>query len=162
MITVADTGPTSVAQARPRLPHALPALFFILLFIAALTSSISLLEVVCAYFIDKGWPRAKAAWVLGIVIFAIGVPSAISLTGGLKVAGKDFLDAMDFISSNVLLPLGGVFISLFVGWFWTADARKEVSNNGEHSFGLMEPWMWVCKVLAPVAILYIFITGLKW
>ena len=138
------------------------ALFFILLFIAALTSSISLLEVVCAYFIDKGWPRAKAAWVLGIVIFAIGVPSAISLTGGLKVAGKDFLDAMDFISSNVLLPLGGVFISLFVGWFWTADARKEVSNNGEHSFGLMEPWMWVCKVLAPVAILYIFITGLKW
>ena len=138
------------------------ALFFILLFIAAITSSISLLEVVCAYFIDKGWPRAKAAWVLGIVIFAIGVPSAISLTGGLKVAGKDFLDAMDFISSNVLLPLGGVFISLFVGWFWTADARKEVSNNGEHSFGLMEPWMWVCKVLAPVAILYIFITGLKW
>lgn len=138
------------------------ALFFILLFIAALTSSISLLEVVCAYFIDKGWPRAKAAWVLGIVIFAIGVPSAISLTGGLKVAGKDFLDAMDFISSNVLLPLGGVFISLFVGWFWTADARKEVSNNGEYSFGLMEPWMWVCKVLAPVAILYIFITGLKW
>ncbi len=138
------------------------ALFFILLFIAALTSSISLLEVVCAYFIDKGWPRAKAAWVLGIVIFAIGVPSAISLTGGLKVAGKDFLDAMDFISSNVLLPLGGVFISLFVGWFWTADARKEVSNNGEYSFGLMEPWMWVCKILAPVAILYIFITGLKW
>jgi len=138
------------------------ALFFILLFIAAITSSISLLEVVSAYFIDKGWPRAKAAWVLGIIIFAIGVPSAISLTGGLKVAGKDFLDAMDFLSSNVLLPLGGVFISLFVGWFWTADARKEVSNNGEYSFGLMEPWMWVCKVLAPVAILYIFITGLKW
>ena len=138
------------------------ALFFILLFIAAITSSISLLEVVSAYFIDKGWPRAKAAWLLGIVIFAIGVPSAISLTGGLKVAGKDFLDAMDFASSNVLLPLGGVFISLFVGWFWTADARKEVSNNGEYSFGLMEPWMWVCKVLAPVAILYIFITGLKW
>jgi len=138
------------------------ALFFILLFIAAITSSISLLEVVSAYFIDKGWPRAKAAWVLGIIIFAIGVPSAISLTGGLKVAGKDFLDAMDFMSSNVLLPLGGVFISLFVGWFWTAEARKEVSNNGEYSFGLMEPWMWVCKVLAPVAILYIFITGLKW
>jgi len=138
------------------------ALFFILLFIAAITSSISLLEVVSAYFIDKGWPRAKAAWVLGIIIFAIGVPSAISLTGSLKVAGKDFLDAMDFISSNVLLPLGGVFISLFVGWFWAADARKEVSNNGEYSFGLMEPWMWVCKVLAPVAILYIFLTGLKW
>lgn len=138
------------------------ALFFILLFIAAITSSISLLEVVCAYFIDKGWSRPKAAWIMGIIIFAIGVPSAISLTGNLKVAGKDFLDAMDFISSNVLLPLGGVFISLFVGWFWTDDARKEVSNNGEYSFGLMEPWMWVCKVLAPVAILYIFITGLKW
>jgi len=138
------------------------ALFFLLLFIAALTSAISLLEVVAAYVIDKGWTRSKAAWVMGVLIFALGVPSAMSLAGAPKIAGKDFLDAMDFLSSNVLLPLGGVFIALFVGWFWTADARKEVTNEGTHPFGIMELWIWVCRVVAPLGILYIFITGLKW
>lgn len=138
------------------------ALFFLLLFIAALTSAISLLEVVSAYFIDRGWSRPQAAFIMGLLIFALGIPSAMSLTGAPKVAGKDFLDAMDFISSNVLLPLGGVFISLFVGWFWTSDAEREVNNDGELSFSLMGIWIWVCRVIAPAAILYIFYTGLKW
>ncbi len=138
------------------------ALFFLLLFIAALTSAISLLEVVSAYFIDKGWSRPKAAWSMGFLIFLLGVPSAMSLAGAPKIAGKDFLDAVDFIASNVLLPLGGVFIALFVGWVWTADARREVTNEGTHSFGMMEIWIWICRVVAPLAILYIFVTGLKW
>ncbi len=137
-------------------------LFFALLFIAALTSAISLLEVVSAYFIDKGWSRAQAAWIMGILIFALGIPSAMSLAGAPKVAGKDFLDAMDFISSNVLLPLGGVFISLFVGWFWTSEAKQEVTNDGSLSFGFMGLWIWICRIVAPAAILYIFYTGLKW
>lgn len=137
-------------------------LFFLLLFIAALTSAISLLEVVAAYFIDKGWSRTKAAWSMGFLIFLLGVPSSMSLAGAPKIAGKDFLDAVDFIASNVLLPLGGVFIALFVGWIWTADARKEVTNEGTHSFGMMEIWIWICRVVAPLAILYIFFTGLKW
>ena len=138
------------------------ALFFLLLFIAALTSAISLLEVVASYVIDKGWGRPKAALIMGFLIFLLGVPSAMSLTGAPKIAGKDFLDAMDFMSSNVLLPLGGVFISLFVGWFWAADARNEVTNDGTRSFGLMEIWIWACRIVAPIAILYIFVTGLKW
>ncbi|MBL3540378.1 sodium-dependent transporter, partial [Aminivibrio sp.] len=138
------------------------ALFFLLLFIAALTSAISLLEVVASYVIDKGWGRPKAAVIMGLLIFALGVPSAMSLAGAPKIAGKDFLDAMDFISNNVLLPLGGAFIALFVGWIWTADARKEVTNEGTVSFGLMELWIWVCRIVAPLGILYIFITGLKW
>lgn len=99
---------------------------------------------------------------MGFLIFLLGVPSAMSLTGAPKIAGKDFLDAMDFMSSNVLLPLGGVFISLFVGWFWAADARNEVTNDGTRSFGLMEIWIWACRIVAPIAILYIFVTGLKW
>ncbi|MDI9370847.1 MAG: sodium-dependent transporter [Synergistaceae bacterium] len=138
------------------------ALFFLLLFIAALTSAISLLEVCAAYFIDQGWTRPKAAVIMGFLIFLLGVPCATSLSGAPKVYGKDFFDAMDFLSSNVLLPLGGVFISLFVGWFWTDDARKEVTNEGTIGFGLMEIWIWICRVVAPAAILYIFYTGLKW
>lgn len=139
------------------------ALFFLLILIAAVTSAISLLEVVSAYFIDEiGWSRAKAAWVMGFIIFAMGVPSAISLGGGLKVAGKDFLDAADFLASNILLPLGGLFIALFVGWIWTDGAKKEITNEGSLTFGLLTPWLWVCRIIAPVAIAWIFISGLKW
>jgi len=139
-------------------------LFFLLLFVAALTSAISLLEVVAAYFIDEmKWSRAKAAWVMGIVIFLLGIPSVLGISGAIpKLAGRDFLDSADFIASNVLLPLGGLFIALFVGWFWTEGAKQEVENNGAAPFSLYVPWLWVCRVVAPLAIAYIFITGLKW
>ncbi len=138
------------------------ALFFLLLFFAAITSSISLLEVVAAYFIDRGWSRPKASVVMGILIYLLGVPCAMSLKGTPAIAGKSFFDTMDFLSSNVLLPLGGVFIALFVGWFWTAKARREVTSEGTQSFAFMEPWIWVCRIVAPLGILYIFFTGLKW
>ena len=139
-------------------------LFFLLLFFAAITSSVSLLEVCVAYFKDElGWSRAKASWVLGLVIFALGVPSALSLGGHFpKIAGKDFLDAVDFLSSNVLLPLGGIFISLFAGWVWLDGARKEVTNQGSHPFPVETAWIWVCRVVAPLAIAWIFVKGLKW
>lgn len=140
------------------------ALFFLLLFIAALTSAISLLEVVTAYFMDEmKWSRAKAAWTMGIIIFLLGIPSALAQGAmTINVFGKDFLSAADFLASNILLPLGGLFIAVFVGWIWTDGARKEVTNDGAHPFGLMVPWVWVCKIVAPIAIAYIFITGLKW
>jgi NSS family neurotransmitter:Na+ symporter len=139
-------------------------LFFLLLFVAALTSAISLLEVVAAYFIDEmKWSRSKAAWVMGGFIFLLGIPSAIGVAGGIpKLAGRDFLDSADFLASNVLLPLGGLFIALFVGWIWTDGAKQEVENGGAAPFGLYVPWLWVCRVVAPLAIAYIFITGLKW
>lgn len=140
------------------------ALFFLLLFVAALTSAISLLEVVAAYFIDEmKWSRAKAAWTMGIIIFLLGIPSVLGISGAIpKLAGRDFLDSADFIASNVLLPLGGLFIALFVGWFWTDGAKQEVNNNGAVPFSLYVPWLWVCRIVAPLAIAYIFITGLKW
>jgi len=140
------------------------ALFFLLLFVAALTSAISLLEVVTAYFMDEmKWSRAKSAWTMGVVIFLLGIPSALGLAGMLpKFGGRDFLDSADFIASNVLLPLGGLFIALFVGWVWTDGAKQEVENSGTAPFGLYVPWLWVCRIVAPLAIAYIFITGLKW
>jgi neurotransmitter:Na+ symporter, NSS family len=140
------------------------AMFFLLLFVAALTSAISLLEVVAAYFIDEmKWTRSKAAWVMGGVIFLLGIPSTLGISGVIpKLAGRDFLDSADFLASNVLLPLGGFFIALFVGWIWTDGAKQEVENGGAAPFGLYVPWLWVCRVVAPLAIAYIFITGLKW
>jgi NSS family neurotransmitter:Na+ symporter len=139
-------------------------LFFLLLFFAALTSSVSLLEVCVAYFKDEmGWSREKASWLLGGIITALGVPSALSLGGKFpKIAGKDFLDAMDFISSNVLLPLGGIFIAVFVGWFWLESGKKEATNEGKAPFAWETVWIWIVRVVAPVAIAWIFVKGLKW
>lgn len=140
------------------------ALFFVLLFVAALTSAISLLEVVAAYFIDEmKWGRAKAAWIMGFCIFLLGIPSVLGVAGKLPTfAGRDFLDSADFLASNILLPLGGLFIALFAGWFWTEGAKQEVTNDGTVPFGIYTLWLWACRVVAPIAIAYIFITGLKW
>jgi len=139
--------------------------FFLLLFIAALTSAISLLEVVVAYGIDQlKWTRAKSALVMGIAIAVLGIPSALS-QGGANIpliAGKDFLSAADFITNNVIMPLGGLLIALFVGWFWTDGAKAEVTDNGKLVFPFYTAWLWVCRVIAPVAIAAVLITGSKW
>lgn len=138
--------------------------FFALLFIAALTSAISLLEVTVTYCIDEvNWSRQKAAIVMGTAIAILGIPSALSVGGHIpQIAGKDFLDAADFITNNVVMPLGGLMIALFVGWFWTKGAKDEVTNNGEMNFPLYGAWLFVCRFVAPVCIAIIFITGLKW
>ncbi|MFH1939849.1 MAG: sodium-dependent transporter, partial [bacterium] len=99
--------------------HFFGILFFFLLTIAALTSAISLLEVVSAYFIDESkWDRKKAVWIMGIIIFLLGIPSSLGLGiwSGVKIlGGRDILDSLDFIASNILLPLGGFLLCIFIG-----------------------------------------------
>ena len=138
--------------------------FFLLLFIAALTSAISLLEVVVTYAIDQlKWSRAKAAIIMGTAIALLGIPSALSVGGHIpQIAGKDFLDAADFLTNNVIMPLGGIFIAIFVGWVWTDGAKAEVTDNGKLAFPMYTVWLWICRVVAPVCIGLIFSTGLKW
>ena len=105
-------------------------LFFGLLFMAALTSAISILEVVTAYFIDqKGWSRTKATVQFGVVITIVGIFCSLSLGGGVnitslfgpgfaKVFGSTFFDFMDNLSSKYMLPIGGMFTALFILYQW--------------------------------------------
>src|SRR5690606_1411370 len=93
--------------------------FFVILVIAALTSSVSLLEVVVAYFVDqRGARRGVAAIGAGVTIFLLGIPSSLSfgIWSGFTFGGRGFFDWMDYIGSNILLPIGGIAASLFVGW----------------------------------------------
>ncbi len=96
----------------------LAILFFALLAFAALTSAISLLEVVTSHFIDSfGWTRKKAVLIPGALIFLFGVPSALSGSGGLfgsweGVVGKNFFDTMDYLASNWMLPIGGLLMAV--------------------------------------------------
>lgn len=126
--------------------------FFGLLAVAALTSAISLLEVVVAFLMDR-WriARRRAAAGAGAVIFALGVPAALSFgaLGGVRLAGAGVLDAMDFVASNLLMPLNGVLVAVFVGWVWAGrDAR--------HASGLAPPlahaWHALLRFGAPAVI----------
>mgnify|MGYP003111369824 FL=1 len=139
-------------------------LFFLLLAIAALTSAVSILEVVVAYFVDdRGISRKSAAVIIGFVIFLLGIPSSLSMgvMGDVKIiAGKNFFDLMDFISSSLLLPIGGLFISLFVGWVVWGKAQEEIAAHN----GVIPIWVgaWgvIVKFIAPIAIAFILLKGL--
>ena len=113
------------------------SLFFILLAIAALTSGVSLLEVVTAYFVDeKGAPRHKVTLWSGLIIFLVGIPCALSfgMLGGFTVFGRTVFDNLDYLASNMLLPVGGFLICVFVGWKWGIRAAFDEIAVGSHEF----------------------------
>ncbi len=136
-------------------------IFFGLLAIAALTSAISLLEVVAAYFIDqKKWERKKAVLVMGGVIFALGIPSGLSegLLKDFKLFGMTFFENIDNIATNYLLPLGGMLTAIFVGWIWgTKPAHQEIERH-ETPFHWRAYWVFVIRYVAPVAVAMVFLT----
>lgn len=162
-------GPGLVFQSLPIAFSQMPAgyplsiLFFVLLVFAALTSAISLLEVVASTFIDVyGWTRRKATLSTGAVIFVCGIPSALS--GGSFFGsgfaeffwGKTFFDVMDYLSSNWMLPLGGLFVSLYSGY-----ALKQETSVGEFGGAAAAPlhtvWRATVRYLAPAAVLMVML-----
>jgi NSS family neurotransmitter:Na+ symporter len=133
-------------------------LFFLLLTVAALTSTISLLEVPVAYFVDeRNWSRKKAAWMIGLLSFVLGVPSALS-SGGVKFFTKiDFQNAMDFIFGNVSLAFGALLICFFLGYIWGVRKAVQEVFSGNPRFKLKPLWTFSIKFLTPVAIIIILI-----
>jgi NSS family neurotransmitter:Na+ symporter len=109
-------------------------MFFILLFMAALTSAISILEVVTAYFIDqKGWSRKKATIQFGAVITIVGAFCSFSLGGGINITeflGMPFMDFMDYLSSKYMLPIGGMLTAIFVLKKWGVSNYLVELKNG--------------------------------
>jgi neurotransmitter:Na+ symporter, NSS family len=168
-------GPALIFVVLPQVFEAMPlgtfigALFFILLSIAALTSTVSLLEVVVSYFVDETtFSRKKAAWVVGGFTFAFGIPSALAngAVGGLsdmswlvgnRVFGENpsFLDVMDFIWGNLSLAIGALLLSVFIGWVWgTENAIAEMQEGSGNSFKgtLATVWSVFLKYVCPIVI----------
>ena len=124
--------------------------FFVLLFLAALSSAISLLEVVVTAMIDRwGWRRGPAALVAGGAITLLGVPSALDL---------DFLGAMDQLTGNFLLLVGGLGIAFFVGWRVYPQAEAELAQ-GLRSPGLRRAWGVLVRFVAPVVLVAVLISA---
>ena len=139
-------------------------IFFVLLAIAALTSTISLLEVVVAYLSEELHIKRQWATVLACVAtMLIGSFASLSLKSNTSLAfgGRTVFDWMDFISSNILLPLGGLLIVLFVGWkLGKSHFFDEVTNSGKLKSPLKRIILFIIRYLAPLAIIVIFISGL--
>ncbi len=146
-----DTLPYIFSQMTPWVGAVISILFFLSVLVAALTSSISLLEVGVAYLVEeKGVSRTKATIGLGTIVWAIGV--ACSLSGG-------FFDFLDHLCSDWLMPFGGLLFAMFVGWKMSrADVRDELTNGGTRNRTLFNVVYFLIRYFAPIGILGIFLT----
>lgn len=135
-------------------------LFFVLVFFAAITSSISVLEAIVSNILDKfKWDRRKAS--LGVAIFAffLGIPSALGfgLLGDITPLGMDFLTFFDYISNSVLMPIVALCTCIMIGWFvGTKEIEDEVTKNGEN-FSRKSIFRVMIKYIAPVCLVVILI-----
>ncbi len=162
--------------------------FFALVFFAAITSSISMLEALISFFVDHyKWDRTKAVRVNTAMTYLLGIPSALSfniLKDFHILPDKTIFDFMDFLASNIIMPVGGIALCIAVGWIWEGGIRrvkindtsatekdsylgyvnnsaiKEITNNGKIKFTMISIWAFFLKWLCPVAILAIFIDNL--
>jgi NSS family neurotransmitter:Na+ symporter len=140
------------------------ALFFIALAVAALTSSVSLLETVTAYFIDqRGMSRKKAVYLMGAAMVVTNILASLSLgvMSGVTIFGAGFFDFFDILTDKIFLAIGGMLVSLFAGWVMKKDVlEKELTNGGEEKFGLFNFWFILVKYVNPIAIFFVAIAGI--
>lgn len=144
----------------------LAILFFFMLFIAAITSSISQLEVIVSYLKEEfTMSRKFAIFISLVVIVTFGVLCSLSqgVLADVKILGYNFFDFFDKSSSNILLPLGGFFAVIFVGWkMKRPDVEDELTSGGVHRFSpaVMNFVYYSIKYLAPVVVAVVLISGL--
>ena len=140
-------------------------MFYVLLALAALTSTISLHEVVTAYLNEQfGMSRGRAAvWVTGFCVVT-GVLSSLSLgVWDDKFFGLGFFDLLDFVTAKLMLPLIGLLVSLFVGWYLKRSlSYEELTNYGLQKAPYFPIYMFILRYLAPIAIVLIFVNELGW
>lgn len=169
-----DSGPSLVFHTLPWVfsqitgGYLIALIFFLLVFLAALSSQISAMEPSIAYLRDEfGWERHKATVAVSSGAFLLGIPSALSysLLKNTTLFGKPFLDFMEFLCSNILIPLGGLLAVGTVAYLWGIKGALEEIREGDQ--GLLERHRWVgiylaiCfKYVAPLFIIFVFLNAL--
>lgn len=165
-------GPGLVFIALPQVFAQLPfggvvsLFFFFMLLIAALSSAISLLEVVVAFVTEElKWSRATAVLSTFLLIALLGSLSSLSqgVLANVTLFGKGFFDFFDYTSSNILLPLGGLLIVLFVGWCLSdRELYDELSSRGLYSINLLlfNSIRFIIRWIAPTAIAVVLLNSL--
>lgn len=165
-----ESGPGLVFITLPMIFEQIPGgyffsiIFFVLLSIAALTSTISLLEVAVAYFSEElNISRKKATIIAAISINILGALCTLSQgpLSSLQLMEHNLFDVFDFVSANVMLPLGGFLLVIFLGWKLKKQIIvDEITNNNSFKFRLLPVFMFIIRYIAPVAIGIVFLNGL--
>ena len=149
----------------PFLAALLAVMFYILLALAALTSTISLHEVVTAYLHEEfNLSRAKAARLVTTGCIVLGTFCSLSLGVGREYTlfGMTLFDLFDFVTAKLMLPLGGFFIALFTGWFLDKKiVWEELTNRGTLQVRIYRLIVFLLKFVAPIGIAFVFINELK-
>lgn len=157
-----EQGPDLVFVTLPNIFQQMPLgdlwafAFFLLLALAALTSIISIHEVVTAYLHDhRKMSRRKAATIVSLCGLALGVVCSLSfgVLSHVKIFDFTIFDFLDYITAKFMMPIGGMFICIFTGWFVDKKMLKaELTNNGTVKFALFSIFVFLLKYIAPVII----------
>lgn len=163
-------GPKLVFEVLPDIFHHLPGgiwwstIFFFLLFVASLTSTISMSEIVIAFLCEQfGMSRRAATWINCGGAMALGTLCALSFgpLSGFTVCGLTVFNLFDYVASNIIMPLGGMTISIFVGWLMDRSLLEaELRGVGAIHRGVMRTLIFLLRYVAPTAILLVFLSGL--
>lgn len=165
-----EAGAGLVFKTLPVLFNQLPAtliistVFFMLFVFAALTSSISIFEVLVSNLIElMQWTRQKAVLIGGAAIFIFGIPSALSGSGALfpnwqkMYGGKNFFDTVNDVTGNWMMPLAGILVSIFVGWTLDKNLVKSEYDKGTTMYRFYKIWIFLIRWVAPVGIFLIML-----
>ena len=148
----------------PILAYIFSVMFYVLLALAALTSTISLHEVVTAYLHEEfNFTRGKAARLVTTGCILLGILCSLSLgvTKEFTIFGLGMFDLFDFVTAKLMLPLGGLLISIFTGWYLDKKlVWSEITNNGTLKVPTYKVIIFILKYVAPIAISVIFINEL--
>ena len=165
-----DSGPSLMFITLPKVFMQMPGgrwigtIFFILLIFAAITSVISLLEVITTYFVERHHMKRKtAAMITALVLYVTG--SFASLSQGplqeIRIFGKNIFDFLDMLASNFLLPVGGLLLCIAVGFIWKPkNALQEITNRETIQFRMKNIWVIAIKYVMPVCIIFIMLDTL--
>jgi NSS family neurotransmitter:Na+ symporter len=143
--------------------HFFGALFFLLVFFAGITSAIALLEVVSGSIAARmGWSRGRAAWTTAAAMIVLQVPIILSQGpwAHVTVGGRDLFGLVDFVSGDILLPVGGILIALFAGWAWGFRTFRDEANRGATWLRVPAAWGPFVRFVIPATVAVILFRGL--
>lgn len=138
------------------------ALFFLLVFFAAVTSAVALLEVPVSFVMGSWhWSRNKAVFILSALIFLLGIPSSLSFgpLADVSILNYNIFDFVCMLTDNIFLPFGGIFMCYYIGWKWNpAILIDEIEKDGT-KFRLAKAWLFLIRFLTPVMVGIVTFTG---
>lgn len=162
------SGPSLIFVTLPKVFEAMTggpvfaALFFILVFFAALTSAVALLEVSASFVIGTWrWSRKKAVFLLTAAIFLLGIPSSLSFgsLANVVILNYNLFDFVCMLTDNIFLPFGGICMCYYIGWKWKPEILiQEIEQDG-YRFKLAKVWIFLIRFVTPVMVAVVTLTG---